>query len=118
MYSLSSTARSQFALKTAELIFATQNYGQMIAKARVMAAFYPDELPSGFAAKLEDNDLLRDLAKQYPDSHMDSKIELLKEIVAHPEQEDKILLRWEWMFPDDKAFLDEYRAERANGKGK
>jgi hypothetical protein len=115
LYSVKATARSQFAIKTAELIFSSNDGGQMFAKAHIMADFYGDELPDSFQAKLADKKLQGDLQGLFPDVHMASKIELLKEIVAHPEDQEGILLRWEWMFPLDKPFLDEYRAAKAKG---
>jgi hypothetical protein len=110
-WSLLKTAKYQFAIKVADVIFSSNTAAHGLGKAGAMDELFGDELPSTFTRKIRDKEFLDQYMAHFSrrDEHLDAKKEVLKLIVEHPKEEKQILDKWQRMFPWDATWLDEYR---------
>jgi hypothetical protein len=95
IYTVRAQARASFELKAAETVMDSHGPFATRRKADVLRALFPKRLPSDFAQSFEPGEY----AARGPSS--ESKLELLKLIVAHPNQEQEIVQLWRRMYPDD-----------------
>jgi len=91
-------AQSEFELQAAEIVTNTSGPIGARNKARALAALFSDRLPESFAnfAEAFDPDL-------YGGSNVsDAKKELLRWIIANPEQKEEIVEMWIELFPEQE----------------
>jgi hypothetical protein len=90
-------AQSEFELKAAEIVMNASGPAEARNKARALAALFPDRLSENFAGFAEafDPDL-------YGGPDAEVKKELLRWIIANPEQKQEIVEMWVEVFPDDE----------------
>lgn len=95
VYSIRAQSRMNFELKAAEIVMNARNVFGVRTRADVLRDLFPDKLPPDFADSFD------------PEKHTsrgpspESKLELLKLIVAHPEREKDIVQLWRRMYISD-----------------
>ena len=96
IYSIRAQARTNFELKAAEIVMNAKNVFGVRKRADVLRELFPKRLGQDFADSFD------------PQKHAvlgpstDSKLELLKLIVAAPEREQQIVDLWRRMYSGDK----------------
>ena len=88
-------SRSAFDLKAAELVLGASTPLAARGRATVLEQLFPGRLPKGFA-------LLFDTDKFPGIRRHEMTIEILRQIVDHPDQRDLIINHWEQAFPGDQ----------------
>ena len=99
VYSIRAQSRLNFELKAAEIVMNARNVFGVRTRADVLRDLFPDKLPRDFSGSFD--------PKKYaqPGPSTESKLELLKLIVAHPEREKEIVQLWRRMYTGDALEL-------------
>lgn len=97
-------AQSEFMLQAAEIVTDTSGPVGARNKARALAALFPDRLPESFAnfAEAFDPDLYGGSNISDEKNVSDEKKELLRWIIANPEQKEEIVEMWIELFPEQE----------------
>lgn len=95
IYTLRSQARQAFELKAAELVMNAPSVFAVEKKARILRTIFAAKIPRDFAAAFNP----KDFATAGPS--VESKLELLKLIVANFEREAEVVDLWRRMYPGD-----------------
>jgi hypothetical protein len=90
------TAEIQFSTKAVELALSASSGPEAIGRARVIAALYPDLLPTGYEKRLAALDRAR-----YGDATVLPKMELMKLLAQQPAHRGQLLADWRMLFPRD-----------------
>jgi hypothetical protein len=96
IYTVRAQAHASFELKAAEIVMDAHGPFAARRKADVLRILFPRRLPPEFAQSFEPGAH----APRGPSS--ESKLELLKLIVAHPDREQEIVRLWQRMYSDDE----------------
>jgi hypothetical protein len=96
IYSIRAQARSNFELKAAEIVMNAKNVFGVRKRADVLRELFPDKLRQDFADSFDPQ------KHTSPGPSPESKLELLKLIVAAPERESEIVNLWRRMYSGDK----------------
>jgi hypothetical protein len=90
------TAEIQFSTKAVEVALSASSGPDAIGRARVIAALYPDLLPTGYEQRLAALDRGR-----YGDATVFPKMELMKLLAQQPAHRGQLLADWRMLFPRD-----------------
>ena len=96
IYSIRAQARTNFELKAAEIVMNAKNVFGVRKRADVLRELFPDKLRQDFADSFDPQ------KHTSPGPSTESKLELLKLIVAAPEREQEIVDLWRRMYTVDK----------------
>jgi hypothetical protein len=86
-------ARTDFALKAADIVLGAGTPSEAAAKAKALQNLFPERLPANFAESFR--------AKDYSGPSVATKKELLNLLIGHPDQKQEILRLWGLLFPAD-----------------
>ncbi|MFN2456159.1 MAG: hypothetical protein ABR577_18295 [Pyrinomonadaceae bacterium] len=92
--------RIQFRIKAAELAMSATRPSAALARARMLQAMFPDDLPKGFAESID--------AGKYSGTSPETKRELLKLVVEDLEHKEEIIHLWKALFPRD-SWVDDLK---------
>jgi hypothetical protein len=95
VYSIRAQSRMNFELKAAEIVMNARNVFGVRTRADVLRELFRDKLPRDFSDSFDP----KKYAQRGPST--ESKLELLKLIVAHPEREKEIVQLWRRMYTGD-----------------
>jgi len=112
IYSIRAQARSNFELKAAEIVMNAKNVFGVRKRADVLRELFPDKLRQDFADSFDPQ------KHTSPGPSPESKLELLKLIVAAPDRESEIVNLWRRMYSGDKLeqlFPGDFEEESKEG---
>lgn len=95
VYSIRAQSRMNFELKAAEIVMNARNVFGVRTRADVLRALFPRKLPRDFADSFDPK------KHAFIGPSVESKMELLKLIIAHPEREQEIVHLWRRMYIGD-----------------
>jgi hypothetical protein len=95
VYSIRAQSRMNFELKAAEIVMNARNVFGVRTRADVLRDLFPDKLPKEFSDSFDP----KKYAQRGPST--ESKLELLKLIVANPEREKDVVQLWRRMYAGD-----------------
>lgn len=111
-YLQNEAAKTQFALKAAEIVLHSDDPEVNANKAIRFQNLFPNRMPAAWGAKFD--------WTKYADENDDMKREVAKLVIEHPERKNQIIETYEVLFDEDttvKSFLTRLTS-RANSKTK
>ena len=92
-------AETAFKLKAAEIVLNSKSPAAARSRAKALSQLFPSYIPNDFAASFDSTIL--------PGTRRDDKSELLKLLVAYPEQRSMIIRSWKSLFPWDEEWVND-----------